>query len=852
MEGGHRAAEDGLSARRAVPLLLLLVLAVLPLLAYAPAWWSDRLLGPGAGTSLHFASRAAVWQAVAGGQMPGWDAQQFCGRPLLAAYRPGAFYPPMTVLALLPPFVAFQTLVLLSLAATAALTFVYARRLHAGNAGAYVAALAFALGPHLAGSLEDTAGIVAAPLLLLLLLAADAYLSRPTPRRGVGLAVAVALLLLAGSVDSVLAGSILLAGRLALAYWTAVPERPPRLRTTALVLTGGLLLAAPQLLPTLLALPRTGGLAAGLFGPAAVSEPASLIFRYVSHTPAPALALAAMPLFARLAPVRVLALGAFACAALQWLGPDFSSGAFAVAFDLLLCLLAGVSLGALQRARSLRLGQRLRAYFLFFSLAAMAALSVSATVLGPLPQLLTGPVGVLAFATILYFPLAPSPSRFVAHLFLVPLTASFLLQPQAREVWKDAPSRRELERGSATRQAIDRLMGVRRGERVLTLLPQPPGQGALDLAVGGFGALAGRASANGHDPMAPRAMRELASGMSADGRLTPAFFDGDPTVLDVLGVRFVQAPSRALAVDAAAAPDLALVVGPGQRRFFPLPILSITDLRLDAALGDGPLPADGVVGRMIARLASGRGDLVIPISAAALKRGGPQVATLRGRYNLDAVTIAVREGAPPLTIAGLYAADARYLYAVSPASAYLSDTARFGEIASTPGVRLFERAGSRGRAWVAERLLTFPTPDEVRARIHAPQSHRIDPYRQTLAALASVPPPADAAGAASRVVTAPWASGRIDVRAQGPGWLVVAESWDPGWRAARDGAAAEVVRVNHMAMAVPLPPGEHRVSFRYRAPGLTAGLALCGAAALAFGLWTLRGRRVTVRAWSRE
>ena len=36
----------------------------------------------------------------------------FSGTPLLAAYRPGAFYPLMPVLALLPPFTAFQALVL--------------------------------------------------------------------------------------------------------------------------------------------------------------------------------------------------------------------------------------------------------------------------------------------------------------------------------------------------------------------------------------------------------------------------------------------------------------------------------------------------------------------------------------------------------------------------------------------------------------------------------------------------------------------------------------------------------------------------------------------------------------------
>src|SRR5262249_60014384 len=113
----------------------------------------------------------------------------FLGMPPVASSRPGAFYPPMAALAALPPFVAFRVLVLGSLAASAVLVFLYLRRLGAERVGAFVGGLSFALGPYLVAHLADTATVVAAPLLPLVLLAAEDHMNRGTPARAAGMAV---------------------------------------------------------------------------------------------------------------------------------------------------------------------------------------------------------------------------------------------------------------------------------------------------------------------------------------------------------------------------------------------------------------------------------------------------------------------------------------------------------------------------------------------------------------------------------------------------------------------------------------------------------------------------------------
>ena len=84
--------------------------------------------------------------------------------------------------------------------------------------------------------------------------------------------------------------------------------------------------------------------------------------------------------------------------------------------------------------------------------------------------------------------------------------------------------------------------------------------------------------------------------------------------------------------------------------------------------------------------------------------------------------------------------------------------------------------------------------------------------------------------------------GHIEARAEGPGLLVVAEGWDRGWQAEVDGEHARILRVNHMAMGLGLPPGVHRVTLTHRPRGFAAGLALGGIGILALGLEAFRRR----------
>jgi hypothetical protein len=190
---------------------------------------------------------------------------------------------------------------------------------------------------------------------------------------------------------------------------------------------------------------------------------------------------------------------------------------------------------------------------------------------------------------------------------------------------------------------------------------------------------------------------------------------------------------------------------------------------------------------------------------------------------------------------------------VSYASAYVSDAGRLREAAATPVLRLFELPGAQ-MARVVGKLRVMPTEEAVVRSLDMLPQIGLDLQREALVSAAEAPAvvlPRDAR--ASRADLALAAAGRLAVRAQGPGLLVVAEAWDPGWSARVDGGDAPVHRVNLAQLGVVLPAGTHYVTLRYRARGLAAGLLLAaGGAALAVlpaarrRAWRRPGGRATV------
>ncbi len=85
----------------------------------------------------------------------------------------------------------------------------------------------------------------------------------------------------------------------------------------------------------------------------------------------------------------------------------------------------------------------------------------------------------------------------------------------------------------------------------------------------------------------------------------------------------------------------------------------------------------------------------------------------------------------------------------------------------------------------------------------------------------------------------------IRAASEADGYLVLADTWYPGWRATLDGRAVSILRANVAFRAIAFPAGEHNVEFRYEPDSfrIGAGLSAISALLIAAGLIFSMGRR---------
>jgi hypothetical protein len=382
--------------------------------------------------------------------------------------------------------------------------------------------------------------------------------------------------------------------------------------------------------------------------------------------------------------------------------------------------------------------------------------------------------------------------------------------------------------------------------------------------------------------MVPLRTRVALGGMGVGGTLPNAFFRSDPARLEMLGVRWVQVPAASLAAPRIgfAGDPVDLRLDPGRRRFFPLPMTPATEIQVVSLLSDAVGVAQAAEAAHVeARLATGRSfelSLRAGVDTAewSWERADvrPRVAhqlapvfntwtepgtsfaahrylarlRLPGRYLVDGVSLEARPDTGRLMLARLAVFDALTgaLTPVSLPAAFVSDGGVLAERAVTPLVRLFEVPGGT-RAWVAERPRVLADDDAVVRALATPAALGVDPHRDAFVTTDDARGlRLDAQSRAGRAeVLVPADPRRLDIRAEGPGLLVVSEAWDRGWSAAVDDQRAPIVRVNHAEMAVALGPGIHRVVLAYRTPGLALGAILAALTTLALGVSVARGAR---------
>ena len=86
----------------------------------------------------------------------------------------------------------------------------------------------------------------------------------------------------------------------------------------------------------------------------------------------------------------------------------------------------------------------------------------------------------------------------------------------------------------------------------------------------------------------------------------------------------------------------------------------------------------------------------------------------------------------------------------------------------------------------------------------------------------------------------------IEASTDHAGYLVVTDTWFPGWSARVNGRPATIERANHAFRSVKLEPGQHEIELRYEPASVQIGLVV---SLLALGVTSTLGWR---RGWRRR
>ena len=158
-----------------------------------------------------------------------------------------------------------------------------------------------------------------------------------------------------------------------------------------------------------------------------------------------------------------------------------------------------------------------------------------------------------------------------------------------------------------------------------------------------------------------------------------------------------------------------------------------------------------------------------------------------------------------------------------------------------PDGRIFRNEAALPRAFLVGRGRCVD--DRQARRLIAARA--VDFRQEVLLADCAGPPPAaepPGAGAAAHITGQEPHAVRVRAVADRPAWLVLTDTWYPGWTARVDGREARLWRANHAFRAVRLSAGEHLVEFHYEPAWLALGLAMSGAGLAGVALLLATGR----------
>ncbi len=238
---------------------------------------------------------------------------------------------------------------------------------------------------------------------------------------------------------------------------------------------------------------------------------------------------------------------------------------------------------------------------------------------------------------------------------------------------------------------------------------------------------------------------------------------------------------------------------------------------------EGAAEKEGPVAEI--RLETARGDHILPLYGSQIGENAAARQATRLRWQpaaqVERIEIAAGDNGT-LHIQGLSLIDERD---GSNAPVLLSTGGQY-RLAHSGDVKIYEALDALPRAFVVGEAVWVES-DEAALALLADPSFDLA-AKVALAGDGAPGRPAGAAQLAAQLTVQKYEPEtiRLAVTLNAPGYLVLTDAYYPGWQAAVDGRAVEILRANVHFRAVPLDAGAHRVEFTYRPASYRLGLGI--------------------------
>jgi len=144
-------------------------------------------------------------------------------------------------------------------------------------------------------------------------------------------------------------------------------------------------------------------------------------------------------------------------------------------------------------------------------------------------------------------------------------------------------------------------------------------------------------------------------------------------------------------------------------------------------------------------------------------------------------------------------------------------------------VKIYENLDCLPRAYVVHQARVVPTDEVALATLADPSFNPATEVILTAPPSSPLPPPSSPLSLpSSSLLSYGPEQVVISTTLSAPGYLVLSDTWYPGWRATVDGVESPIERANYMLRAVAVPAGTHRVVFTYQPTHWDVGWLISG------------------------